>query len=173
MKTTLVIAPHPDDEVYGCGGTIAGLARHGEIVHVLIVTKGDDLFDPELIRQGREAARQAHEILGVSETHFADLPAIKLDTLPQYKIAEVLAGYVKKSNRHDFSCRSRATSTRTTKLSMAARWWRPGRRRASAKSIRMRLSVRPIGTHPDSSPRSYPTCSLTSPKRLAQSNEVC
>ena len=96
MKTTLVIAPHPDDEVYGCGGTIARLTRNGEEVHILIVTKGDDLFDPELIRRGREEARQAHEVLGVRETHFANLPAIKLDTLPQYKIADVLAGYLKK-----------------------------------------------------------------------------
>ena len=43
MGDTLVIAPHPDDEVLGCGGTIARLARRGEKVTVAIVTKGTPL----------------------------------------------------------------------------------------------------------------------------------
>ena len=30
---TLVIAPHPDDEVLGAGGTIARLADAGQAVH--------------------------------------------------------------------------------------------------------------------------------------------
>ncbi len=47
----LVVAPHPDDEVFGCGGTIAKCSQAGHEVHVLIVTKGDDLFDPRLLRQ--------------------------------------------------------------------------------------------------------------------------
>jgi len=37
---TLVIAPHPDDEVLGAGGTIARLAAEGERVFVAIVTEG-------------------------------------------------------------------------------------------------------------------------------------
>ena len=36
----LVIAAHPDDEVYGMGGTIAKLSEAGDEVHVLIVTDG-------------------------------------------------------------------------------------------------------------------------------------
>jgi N-acetylglucosamine malate deacetylase 1 len=92
---TLVIAPHPDDEVFGCGGTIAKYADAGHEVHVLIVTKGDELFDPELIRQGREEAIEAHALLGVRHTHFADLPAIKLDTLPQYGVNEVICGFLR------------------------------------------------------------------------------
>ena len=35
----LVIAPHPDDEVLGCGGTIAKCAKAGEAVHLCIVTE--------------------------------------------------------------------------------------------------------------------------------------
>lgn len=92
----LVVAPHPDDEVFGCGGTVAKFSRSGDEVHVLIVTKGDELFDPKLIEQGRQEALQADRLLGVRETHFADLPAIKLDTLPQYQINEILSSYLKK-----------------------------------------------------------------------------
>ena len=36
----LVIAAHPDDEVYGMGGTIARLSSEGNEVHVLVVTDG-------------------------------------------------------------------------------------------------------------------------------------
>lgn len=91
----LVVAPHPDDEVFGCGGTIAKYSKAGHEVHVLIVTKGDDLFNPQLIEEGRKEALKAHMLLGVKETHFADLPAIKLDTIPQYRINDVLSYFFK------------------------------------------------------------------------------
>ena len=37
--SVLVVAAHPDDEVLGCGGTIARHADSGDQVHVLIVGK--------------------------------------------------------------------------------------------------------------------------------------
>jgi len=92
----LVVAAHPDDEVFGCGGTIPLYTSAGHEVHVLIVTKGDELFDQALIEQGRKEALEAHRLLGVSETHFADLPAIKLDTLPQYSINDTLLKFFRK-----------------------------------------------------------------------------
>ena len=36
----LVVAAHPDDEVLGCGGTIARHADAGDHVQVLIVSEG-------------------------------------------------------------------------------------------------------------------------------------
>ena len=36
----LVIAPHPDDEILGCGGTMLKRAKAGDDVYVCIVTKG-------------------------------------------------------------------------------------------------------------------------------------
>lgn len=38
--STLVIAPHPDDESLGCGGAIALLRRLGCIVRVLVISDG-------------------------------------------------------------------------------------------------------------------------------------
>ena len=35
----LVIAPHPDDEVLGCGGTIKKHTNKGDEVHLCIVTR--------------------------------------------------------------------------------------------------------------------------------------
>ena len=91
----LVIAPHPDDEVLGVGGTIAKRANAGDEVYVCIVTKGyPPLFDQEMIEQGRRECIQADQILGVRKTVFLDLPAVMLETVPRnelnQKIAEVV-----------------------------------------------------------------------------------
>jgi LmbE family N-acetylglucosaminyl deacetylase len=36
----LILAAHPDDEVLGCGGSIARHAARGDSVEVLVVTRG-------------------------------------------------------------------------------------------------------------------------------------
>src|SRR3546814_5350296 len=80
VRNALVIAPHPDDEVLGCGGTIARLTSGGAQVHVAIVTRaGPDRFDPELADTGVAEARAAHACLGVADPHFLKFPAAGLD----------------------------------------------------------------------------------------------
>lgn len=87
----LVIAPHPDDEVLGVGGTIARLAAAGKEVHVAIVTKGfPPQWDAAFIEQGRREARAAHQRLSVQGTHFLDLPAAALDTVPHRDVNAAL-----------------------------------------------------------------------------------
>lgn len=82
----LIIAPHPDDEVLGCGGTIAKHASQGDDVYVAIVTKGGEpLFSDESVEQVREECRKADALLGVKETIFMDFPAAMLETVPRYK----------------------------------------------------------------------------------------
>jgi LmbE family N-acetylglucosaminyl deacetylase len=94
---TLVIAPHPDDEVLGVGGTIARFAREGHEIHVAIVTKGEpDLFPAYLIEQGREEAATCHELLGVKETHFMDFPAARLDTVQHHLLNSAIATVISK-----------------------------------------------------------------------------
>ena len=87
----LVIAPHPDDEVLGCGGTIARLADEGHDVYVVIVTKaGPPLFDEAMVAQGRADALKAHALLGVKKTFFCDFPAAHLDMLPHQEVNSAL-----------------------------------------------------------------------------------
>jgi LmbE family N-acetylglucosaminyl deacetylase len=88
----LIIAPHPDDEVLGVGGTMARLAHEGHDVFVAIVTHGDpSMFDPGLIERGRQEALQAERLLGVRETIFLDgFPAALLDTVSHAKLNEAL-----------------------------------------------------------------------------------
>ena len=40
MKNILVIAAHPDDEILGCGGTIARLSKQGSKINTLILAEG-------------------------------------------------------------------------------------------------------------------------------------
>lgn len=87
----LVLAPHPDDEILGCGGTIARLISEKQDVYVAIVTKaGLPLFTHEQVERGRTQARQVHKFLGVKETIFCDLPAAALDMVPHAEINKVM-----------------------------------------------------------------------------------
>ena len=89
----LVVAPHPDDEVLGVGGTMARHAAEGAEVSVVIATKGyPPDFSEDLVRRGREEARCAHQVLGVHETLFLDFPAAGLDTVPHSALNAGLGG---------------------------------------------------------------------------------
>jgi LmbE family N-acetylglucosaminyl deacetylase len=80
--TTLVIAPHPDDEILGCGGTMARLVDAGLLVVAAIMTTGrQPQFSRELVERVAGEARVAHAIIGTSELRHLDLPAAGLDRL--------------------------------------------------------------------------------------------
>lgn len=79
----LVVAPHPDDETLGAGGTIAALAAAGGQVGVLTVAGHlPPLYEPEVHERRLLEARKAHAILGVSESVFLDYPAVLLGDVP-------------------------------------------------------------------------------------------
>lgn len=87
MMNVLVIAPHPDDEILGVGGTMAKRILAGHNVYVCIVTKGvPPVFSTEFVEKGRAEARKAHEQLGVTETFFLDFPAVMLEQIPRYEL---------------------------------------------------------------------------------------
>lgn len=93
----LVIAPHPDDEVLGAGGTIAKRAAAGHDVYVCIVTKGcEPLFHEPMIEQGRNECRAADKFLGVKETFFLDFPAAMLEEVPRYKLNDGILSIVQR-----------------------------------------------------------------------------
>ncbi|NNC52551.1 MAG: PIG-L family deacetylase, partial [Erythrobacter sp.] len=61
LGRVLVVAPHPDDEVLGCGGTMARLAAEGHAVHVLVATRGQPpAFPEEGVAQVRAEMKKAH-----------------------------------------------------------------------------------------------------------------
>ena len=83
----LVIAPHPDDEVLGCGGTIANRVSEGHDVYVCVITKGfEPLFSQSSVNKVRSECKEADQLLGVKETFFLDFPAVMLETVPRYEL---------------------------------------------------------------------------------------
>lgn len=68
-RRVLCIAPHPDDEVIGCGGMLAFHAERGDDVRVLVLSKGADAVQAKL-RQGECLA--GLRLLGVEDARFLD-----------------------------------------------------------------------------------------------------
>lgn len=74
--TTLIIAPHADDESLGCGGVISLLRKYGQTVYIVLLTDGtlshpnSRKFPAEKLRELREnEIIKAAEILGVAADH--------------------------------------------------------------------------------------------------------
>lgn len=70
-----VLAPHPDDEVFGCGGTLAAMAEAGVAIEVVVVSGGDAFGEgAALSARRREESRAAAQVLGYSPPAFWGLP---------------------------------------------------------------------------------------------------
>lgn len=97
QKTLLIIAPHPDDEVLGCGGLIRQIKDKGGKVYVLFLTVGDtDDYRKEGKSTGSE---RTNEIEAVAKFMRYDDYRIafqgnqyhlKLDSIPQLELMKEL-----------------------------------------------------------------------------------
>ncbi len=88
---TLVVAPHPDDEVLGAGGTMARLADAGAEVGVAIVTTGrPPQYSADSVATTRNEAKAAHAALGIAETFWLDQPAAQLAETPHGELNAAL-----------------------------------------------------------------------------------
>lgn len=101
VMNILVVAAHPDDEVLGCGGTIARLAEEGHTVHILILGVGitsryanpDDAKPGELqILHGQ--AKNAGASLGAKEVSLMNLPDNRFDTIPLLDIVKIVEEHI-------------------------------------------------------------------------------
>ena len=66
-----MLAPHPDDEVFGCGGAIASYIRAGVAVNVVILTDGSRFGDTSV---RANESRAAAKVLGYGEPEFWHFP---------------------------------------------------------------------------------------------------
>ncbi|MFB2767987.1 PIG-L deacetylase family protein [Pelatocladus sp. BLCC-F211] len=80
QKSTLVFAPHQDDETLGCGGLIALKRELGVPVKVAFLTDGHksylDIKPEDIVQVRKQEAQEALNILGVapSDVYFIDQP---------------------------------------------------------------------------------------------------
>lgn len=86
MKTVLVVAAHPDDEILGVGGTAARHAAEGDAVYALILGEGQTSRGVHREDTGREIVEELHRntlesarAVGYREVFFADFPDNRFD----------------------------------------------------------------------------------------------
>lgn len=90
----MVLAAHPDDEILGCGGTIAKHISQGDQVHVVIMAEGITSRDKIRDRTARQkelseladCARKANQILGVTSVQLLDFPDNRMDSMDRLDI---------------------------------------------------------------------------------------
>ena len=96
-SNVLVVAPHADDEILGCGGTISKHIKDRDNVNIIICTnanKGDSkTFSKKYIKDLRNEALNAHKIIGKMNTIFLEFPAPNLDIFPVSKISDKLSKF--------------------------------------------------------------------------------
>lgn len=101
-NTILVIAAHPDDEVLGCGATMAKHVRQGDTVHVLILAEGATSRDEKRERDKRtaylselaKAAHAAQNILGLSSLTLHDFPDNRMDSVDRLDVIKVIEQHI-------------------------------------------------------------------------------
>lgn len=101
-RVVLAVAAHPDDEILGCGGTLARHAAEGDTVHILIVAEGATSRDARRDPHGREpelaalkaAASCAADAIGAEEPRMLGLPDNRLDGLPLLDVVKPIEAIV-------------------------------------------------------------------------------
>src|SRR5688572_20113856 len=87
MANILVLAPHPDDESIGCGGTIRKHVVDGDTVEVIFATSGEKgghgIPPKEAGRTREREGLDATAILGCSRTEFWREPDGGLSVTPE------------------------------------------------------------------------------------------
>lgn len=93
MSHILVIAPHPDDETLGCGGTLLKHRNRGDSLHWLIVTgtKEEYGYPLERVEARRSELELVHKHYGFKSREELELPPARLETLPLNSLIQNLS----------------------------------------------------------------------------------
>ena len=97
--TVAAIMAHPDDEVLGCGGSLARLSRSGAFVHIFILATGLTSrapADKAALLALKDQARAAAARLGAATIDFADFPDNAMDSVSLLEIVKRVESFVNK-----------------------------------------------------------------------------
>lgn len=94
MKT-LVVAPHPDDELLGCGGSLLRRRQEGADIGWVLVTRMSEEcgYSRERVVQRSQEIENVREGLGVKPKHMHSLgfPPAELDLVPMKVLVEAIS----------------------------------------------------------------------------------
>ena len=101
-KKILILSPHADDEILGCGGFISKYSKQNYQINVLILTNANigapEIYSKEDIKILRNEAKIANKLIGTKNLFFENLPAVNLNNYPFNKITDVIDSYLLKIN---------------------------------------------------------------------------
>jgi N-acetylglucosamine malate deacetylase 1 len=106
--TTLVIAAHPDDEILGCGASIAKWVAMGEAVHIVIMAEGATSRGPtrDIDANSRElsllarSAKQAGALLGADSVKLLGFPDNRMDSVDRLDLIKEVESEVERLQPH-------------------------------------------------------------------------
>ncbi len=97
MKTVLIVAAHPDDEILGVGATAARHAAQGDMVYAVILGEGQTSRGEHREDIGREVVEELHKntlesakAVGIREVFFANFPDNRFDSVDLLDIVKVV-----------------------------------------------------------------------------------
>ena len=100
----LVIAAHPDDEVLGCGGSMAKWIKAGNELHLLIMAEGATSRGKHRDRESyskklsilAKSTKKAADILGVKSVKMLDYPDNRMDSVDLLDVVKSVEEIVEK-----------------------------------------------------------------------------
>ena len=99
-NTVAAIMAHPDDEVLGCGGSLARLSRSGASVHIFILATGlasRGPADKASLLALRGHAKSAADRLGAATIDFADFPDNTMDSVKLLDVVKQVEAFLRKT----------------------------------------------------------------------------
>ncbi|MBF0330175.1 MAG: PIG-L family deacetylase [Nitrospirae bacterium] len=97
-KKILVVAPHPDDETLGCGGTILKNKAAGNKICWLLITsmEKEQGFSEERIQEREREIEKVSKEYGFDGVFRLNMPTKRLDTIPNEKIINAVSDVINK-----------------------------------------------------------------------------
>ncbi len=97
MKTVLVVAAHPDDEILGVGGTVARHVAEGDEVYAVILGEGQtsrsdhrEDADQGLVEELHKNTLESAAAIGFREVFFAYFPDNRFDSVDLLDIVKTI-----------------------------------------------------------------------------------
>ena len=100
-ESVCIIAPHPDDEVLGLGGSISKMVNSGIKVNLLVVSGHlPPLYPESSFETTKEECMKSAKVLGINNVEFAKIPATYIHNEPISKLNNIIQNFIFKHCPH-------------------------------------------------------------------------
>ena len=98
MSNILVVAPHPDDETLGCGGTLLKHKEEGHSIYWLVMTciKQGKEYSEQQVKNQKDIISLISKEYPFDDYHQADFQSCYLDTIPIVQLIDEVSNFIRK-----------------------------------------------------------------------------